>query len=455
MPERPALPPSPFWPGRPVPLGGGAGGGGVGAGGGFPGAGLTSYTRPTSSFEPETGGRPTSLRAGVLNAVRATRSHLPDGNRDGRFGDADVAGRHAGARQGGQADKDVDPRPRRRSVATRPTEGPVGSGATAPGSLPLRAHRPGPGGPAKAWAISSQRCASAPCAVMSRALSGRRWVTRKQKSSAEPVTRWAASGGPQDQVSPPGPRSSTRNGSVGGSQIVDEERVIAGAHPQMRDRPQSLGGGPFDAKGVGDVKPVRPGLHQPRGSHRRRAHRRPEPRQFAALGNRQQRVVQPAAGDPPVGEQLGRRYGRQFLGARVDEADRIRRRGGQHFGEPRLVGDRGQGDPVGPQQVPDLVGDGPARRRRRIGPALGGKWRHQRVEVVAFGTQVGHDRPGIPPSLPPTVPSGNPCTLAIVRRLAAPAEEAVHDQPDQVQRRPEQHERRRVPVVGNQRSRPP
>jgi hypothetical protein len=41
-------------------------GGGVGA---FPGAGLTSYTRPTSSFEPETGGRPTGLRSGVLNAA--------------------------------------------------------------------------------------------------------------------------------------------------------------------------------------------------------------------------------------------------------------------------------------------------------------------------------------------------------------------------------------------------
>lgn len=53
-------------------LGAGASGGGVatvgGAGGGFPGAGLTSYTRPTSSFEPE-GGKPSSLRAGMLNAA--------------------------------------------------------------------------------------------------------------------------------------------------------------------------------------------------------------------------------------------------------------------------------------------------------------------------------------------------------------------------------------------------
>jgi PPE-repeat protein len=61
---------------EPVLAGGGAAGGlgaasagGAGGLGGFPGAGLTSYTRPTSSFEPEAGGRPGSLRAGVLNAA--------------------------------------------------------------------------------------------------------------------------------------------------------------------------------------------------------------------------------------------------------------------------------------------------------------------------------------------------------------------------------------------------
>ena len=48
--------------------GAGGGGGGGGAGGGFPGAGLTSYTRPTSSFAPETAGRPTGLKAGLLGA---------------------------------------------------------------------------------------------------------------------------------------------------------------------------------------------------------------------------------------------------------------------------------------------------------------------------------------------------------------------------------------------------
>lgn len=51
-------------------VGGGAGAsaGSVGAGG-VPGAGLTSYTRPTSSFAPENSGRPTSLKAGLLSAA--------------------------------------------------------------------------------------------------------------------------------------------------------------------------------------------------------------------------------------------------------------------------------------------------------------------------------------------------------------------------------------------------
>lgn len=62
----------------PVSIGGGAAGGlGAGAVGGvgvagvgaYPGAGLTSYTRPASTFEPETGGRPTSLRRGVWDAA--------------------------------------------------------------------------------------------------------------------------------------------------------------------------------------------------------------------------------------------------------------------------------------------------------------------------------------------------------------------------------------------------
>ena len=53
-------------------LGAGAVGGSIGAGAGaYPGAGLTSYTRPASTFEPEIGGRPTGLRQVVFNAGEA------------------------------------------------------------------------------------------------------------------------------------------------------------------------------------------------------------------------------------------------------------------------------------------------------------------------------------------------------------------------------------------------
>lgn len=64
--------------------GGGAGGvtsGGVGAGGGLPVAGLTSYSRPTSTFAPEPAGRPVGLKAGFLGAAepRAVVSTGPGG----------------------------------------------------------------------------------------------------------------------------------------------------------------------------------------------------------------------------------------------------------------------------------------------------------------------------------------------------------------------------------------
>ena len=53
----------------PSAFGGASGGSGGVAGGGFPGAGLTSYTRPTSGFAPETAGRPAPLRAGFLSGA--------------------------------------------------------------------------------------------------------------------------------------------------------------------------------------------------------------------------------------------------------------------------------------------------------------------------------------------------------------------------------------------------
>lgn len=91
----------------------GGGGGGVGGGaGGFPGAGLTSYTRPTSSFETEVGGRPTSLRAGVLNAeeVRGRTVSSAVGGTPMSMPSAGMLGR--GGNSGGESDKDAVTRAR-------------------------------------------------------------------------------------------------------------------------------------------------------------------------------------------------------------------------------------------------------------------------------------------------------------------------------------------------------
>lgn len=49
---------------------GGLGAGAAGGAGAFSGAGLTSFTRPTSTFEPATGGRPTGLRTVGFNAAQ-------------------------------------------------------------------------------------------------------------------------------------------------------------------------------------------------------------------------------------------------------------------------------------------------------------------------------------------------------------------------------------------------
>ena len=56
--------------------GGGAGGGAVGGGGGAPG--LTQFTRPASSFEPE-GGRASGLKPGLLNPAEVRTGPVTTG----------------------------------------------------------------------------------------------------------------------------------------------------------------------------------------------------------------------------------------------------------------------------------------------------------------------------------------------------------------------------------------
>ena len=82
---------------------GSLGGGGSGGGGGgrwLPGAGLTSYTRPTSSFAPENSGRPTSLKTGLLSATE-----LRGPTASGMGGGMPVSPAHAGMLAHGKGDE--------------------------------------------------------------------------------------------------------------------------------------------------------------------------------------------------------------------------------------------------------------------------------------------------------------------------------------------------------------
>ena len=87
-------------------LGGGVGGGGAAGGGGaggFPGAGLTSYTRPTSSFAPENSGRPASLKTGLLSTTEVRGPTV-----SGLGGGVPVSPAHAGMLTHGKGEDSKD-----------------------------------------------------------------------------------------------------------------------------------------------------------------------------------------------------------------------------------------------------------------------------------------------------------------------------------------------------------
>lgn len=91
----------------------------VGAGG-YPGAALTSYTRPASTFSPETGGRPIG-RAGVLNAadLRSPTSSTSAGGMGGMpMSPAGMLGRGNGQAAGSTGSTDEQVRNARIVVGT-------------------------------------------------------------------------------------------------------------------------------------------------------------------------------------------------------------------------------------------------------------------------------------------------------------------------------------------------
>ena len=113
--------------------------------------------------------------------------------------------------------------------------------------------------------------------------------------------------------------------------------------------------------------------------------------------------------------------GRQFSGGVVDEGVHVGQRGGDQFAECRFVGDGQQRHPVGPQQMADLVGDGPPRGGRRQGPLVGADPGHEGVEGVAFCLQIVHDR------------TGGGHGVSLVRRCAAAADDQVCRESGQVE----------------------
>src|SRR5262249_50623940 len=95
-----------------------------------------------------------------------------------------------------------------------------------------RGSRPTPGGTAKAWAISSHASATGRVATRARSARWLRWVTRRAKSYAGPVTVLAASSGPRVQVAPDGSVSRTKTSSVGAGRPWEVKANVRVAQPR-------------------------------------------------------------------------------------------------------------------------------------------------------------------------------------------------------------------------------
>ncbi len=111
---------------------------------------------------------------------------------------------------------------------------------------------------------------------------------------------------------PPGPHG-PRGRDEGDPELLrrrrlaaDGEAEVARAHAEVGDVPHPVGDRRLDAECLVDVEPVRPGLHEPRGGHRRRRHGRPVPRHLLAVGVRPQRRGQRLPAAAPAGEQRRR-----------------------------------------------------------------------------------------------------------------------------------------------------
>ncbi len=174
-------------------------------------------------------------------------------------------------------------------------------------------------------------------------------------------------------------------------QSVHPEGEVARPHPEPGHMPEPVGGWAHHTQGVGDVQPVGPGLHQPGRGHGGGGHGRAVP---GETGTGRCAAQGPVEGGTPVApgrQQLG---GREY-GALLRSLVHERAGCGERLLDQRLegagVGDRQQGRAVGPGEVRDLVGDGPAGRGGGQGPPLRAQLGHELVEFTALGTQVVDD----------------------------------------------------------------
>ncbi len=292
------------------------------------------------------------------------------------------------------AGEDVQ-RPALEHLAHRGQPVAVEAGAVAdPQHAGHRAALPSPGGPAKAWAMSSQRSASGP---------------RRDEVGVGPVHPLGHQ--PAEVDGRPGHRLRGVLGSprpdvaVGSGQVdaellgrhvqpVGGEGEVAGAYAEVGDVADPRRLLRLDPERLVHVEAVGPRLHEARGRHRGRRHRRAEPRQLLAVRHLGERGGQLLAARPPALQQVG--VAGDLEGARVDEAVRVRD-GGEHHLVPRglalrRTGPRGQRrDLVGPRQVGDLGGDVPPGRRGRRVPARVVEVGDERVEPVPLGGEVGED----------------------------------------------------------------
>ena len=132
----------------------------------------------------------------------------------------------------------------------------------------------------------------------------------------------------------------------------------------------------------------------------------------------------------------------QLLGAGVDETRRILGGLGEHRREAGFVGDRDQRDPIGPQQVRDLVGDRPSRGGRGGRPS--DRQAGRRPARRGRRSRRADRRPSAPLS---------PCRPPYPGGWRATADRGVRRQAEQVDRRRPRTPARVRAVGGNHRCR--